>query len=339
VSDARQIIAIDVCAGAGGWAVAARGLPIHVALAVDNWDAACRTYEINHPETTVLHADLRDEATRASVLARCRELGGVDLVLGGIPCQWLSVLRRIKIDKRGAVTEEEKERERATLTSVLGLVGDLAPRWWCLEDVIQIVRELPEGTPHVVIDAQQYCGQRRKRAYVGVFPMPEPGHDERVLGDYLRPGPYRIGRRAFDRVPVRSRQFQQGHIYPDVKKRKASTVRRLTSNRDGELALFRDGFNDLIDLAEQKRKSPVVRVLGSRHDNDLNVEAWDLPTDRRQFEWQELAALQGFPGNYVFFGSPTDTQAMIGNAVQIDTGRAILEAIVAEWRATGDASP
>ena len=51
----------------------------------------------------------------------------------------------------------------------------------------------------------------------------------------------------------------------------------------------------------------------------------------RNPEWQELAALQGFPLDYLFYGSPTDVMKMVGRAVQIDLARAILSGIVADW--------
>lgn len=63
-----RIKAIDLCAGAGGWGCAARGLPIDIVLAVDLWPVACKTYELNHPSTRVLCGDLRDGGVRAAVL-------------------------------------------------------------------------------------------------------------------------------------------------------------------------------------------------------------------------------------------------------------------------------
>jgi len=88
----RDLRAIDLCSGCGGWAVAARGLPIRIEVAVDFWQPACQTYRLNHPATDVHCADLRDP----SVQARIEGLAaGVDLVLGGIPCEWLSSYRRL----------------------------------------------------------------------------------------------------------------------------------------------------------------------------------------------------------------------------------------------------
>jgi len=285
----KPIRAIDVCAGAGGWVCAARGLPIQVVLAVDLWEPACRTYALNNPGTDVRCADLRDADVRAAIV---KDYGGaVDLIVGGIPCEWISVYRTLQ-----KVSEEEREAERNTLDSVLDLVRELGARWWCLEDVKGLARELPIFTPYVEIDAARYSPQRRKRIYVGTFPMPAPGRCRQTLKDRLRPGPYRIGRRCHDREPVRHRTF----------------------NRKTCLA------------AELDRKAPTVCAISSRRDAELAVVDPALPGGKRQLEWQEAARLQGFPEDYVFWGSPTDVGSMVGRAIQIDTGRAILEAICRE---------
>lgn len=289
----KPLVAIDLCSGVGGWACAARGLPIRIALAVDHWDRACRTYKLNFPQTEVRCEDLRSPQTSRRIL---KDYGGrVDVILGGIPCEWLSVYRNISRGK-GKVSEDEIARERQTLDSVLDLIRRLGPRWWCLEDVKQIRRELPPFVPWVEIDAADYSPQRRKRVYVGRFPLPPARADARTLARCLRPGPFRIGPRAFDRKPERTRTF----------------------TRTTCMGAWPDS------------KAPTMCAISSRRDAELVVVDPSLPCGKRQIEWQEAARLQGFPEDFVFYGSPTDVAGMVGRAIQIDTGRAILEAIVAE---------
>lgn len=284
-----RLKALDFCSGAGGWACAARGLPIDIALAVDYWEPALRTYKLNHPRTQVLQADIREPETRAKII----EAGPYDLILGGIPCEWLSKYRELQ-----KVQEEERERERATLDAAMALVKTLDPRWWCIEDVPGLIPELPILTPHVVLDAGDWSPQRRRRVYVGAFPIPTRPPRSGFLKDRLRPGPFRIGGRGIDRIPTSRVSF------------------------NGECAL----------AAHPERKSPTVCSITSRRDAELLVVDLALPTGKRQIEWQELARLQGFPENYVFFGSPSQVGVMVGRAVQIDLCRAILDAIVGEWR-------
>ncbi len=289
-----MIRAIDLCAGAGGWVCAARGLDVEIVLAVDLWDVACKTYEINNPGTRVVQGDLRDPEIRELVGSYA---GQVDLVLGGIPCEWISVYRNVA----GGVSEPEKARERETLDSVLDLLKVLSPRWWCLEDVRGLVKQLPIFTPWVEIDAAEYSGQRRKRIYVGEFPAPRARASSKLLGDYLRPGPYRIGKRTWLSEVVTSSAFAADKCHGLREERKSLTVCCWSSRRDKEVAVIDDR----------------------------------LPGGKRQVEWQEAARLQGFPEDYLFYGPPSDVWTMIGRAVQIDTCRAILEAIVKEKAAAG----
>lgn len=284
----ERLRAIDICCGGGGWACAARELPIDIVLAVDWWETACVTYRLNHPETVVIRAD-----AKTPFLATEHLRGNVDLVLGGIPCEWISSLRMIWPES--SPTAAEIDRERALLDAVLQTVREIDPPYWCLEDVVELRRELPILTRYVVLDSRHWSGQRRKRIYVGRFPVPPRADDRRLFRDYLRPGPYRVGRRLYGREPVLCRSF----------------------SHHATLA----GLPD--------RKAPTVVFQGSRRDAEMGIVRSDEPADRmlRQIEWQESAALQGFPSDYLFYGSPTDVSVMIGRSVQIDTARAILTGI------------
>lgn len=285
-----RLKAIDLCGGAGGWAVAARGLPIDIVMAVDWWRPACMTYKLNHPKTLVVRADLK-----APCIDTVSLRGQIDLVVGGIPCQWLSKYR--DWTEQSSVKASEKVEGRALVDAILDLTRAIAPRYWALEDVVQLLGELPPLTPHQVIDASRYSGQRRKRVYVGEFPAPpRTARDPRVLGDYLLPGPYRVGARLHGRRPALSRTFR----------------------KETCLGAYAD------------RKAPTVCNVGSRRDAELGVVDERLPGGLRQMEWQEAALQQGYPTDYLFYGPLTDVQQMIANSIQIDTGRAILEAIVAD---------
>lgn len=280
----RKLRAIDVCAGAGGWAVAARGLPIKIVAAFDREKDALDTYKLNHPATTTVVCDV----TKVDFAPW---QGKVDLVLGGIPCEQISSYR--SINKVSALEIEELE---ALISRCLALPEELGARWWGFEDVVQIEKHLPIFTKGFTVDSRHFCGQRRRRHFVGNLPTPRAEiSSNRVLRDYLRPGPYRIGERLVGRKPVTHGARRPDTFYPWEPDAKAPTVITLTSRRDAEAA--------------------------TRHGKH-----W------RQLEWQELAALQGFPTDYVFIGSPSRVTKMIAQAVQIDTARAILEALVERVR-------
>jgi DNA (cytosine-5)-methyltransferase 1 len=291
----NRIKAIDLCCGAGGWACAARTLPIDVVLAVDLWGVACVTCELNHPNATVWSLDVRDPIVQEKIVAFARE-NGVRLVLGGIPCEWLSVYRHLQ-----KVGQAERDANRLTLDSCLGLVKQIEPQWWCIEDVKQIIGELPPFVPYEIFDAAHWSGQRRRRCFIGEYPKPQRDAigGAKLLRDYIRSGPYRLGRRLMGRTPQRSRTFSKHTCL----------------------------------AAELDRKAPTVVSQCSRHDAELAIVDPSLPGGMRNPEWQELAVIQGFPTDYLFYGAPTDVMKQVGRAVPIPLAQAILRGIVEQFQA------
>jgi site-specific DNA-cytosine methylase len=274
----NELRAIDVCSGAGGWAVAARGLPIKIVAAFDREHDALATYKLNHPAVETVECNIVEND-----FSRWH---GIDLILGGIPCEQVSAYRTMHKTKNSEINELE-----CLLARCLSLPEELGAPWWCYEDVTQIQRHLLLAKGFT-LNSERYSAQRRARHFVGNLPMPPAGDCNALLRDALRPGPYRIGQRLRGRVPQRNNAFKPTSFYPWEPDRKSPPVITLTSRRDAEAA---------------------TRFK----------EHW------RQLEWQELATLQGFPADYIFVGSPSRVTKMIAQAVQVETGRAILKALLA----------
>ena len=292
----RFLQAIDVCCGGGGWACAARGLPIRIVAAIDIAEDCLRTYAYNHPGVETIRADVRE--------FDFRRFAGIDVMLGGIPCEQISTARRgVKLSPADLAAWHE------LIDACLAGRKLLKPRYWCFEDVQGLWRHLPAFTPYRIIESAQYCAQRRKRLYVGEFPNVPRAKSPALFRDHMRPGPHRLSERTMARRPGRSHVYGTEQFYPWM----------------------------------PDEKSPTVTCLCSRHDNYAAVvegKRW------RQLEWQELATLQGFPPDYVFVGSPTRVFKMVAQAIQVDTGRAILRAMVRDFLApranrcyTGPAQP
>lgn len=278
----REIRAIDICAGGGGWAVAARGTPIRIVAAFDRDEDCLATYEFNHPDVDCMKCDVTTyDFSRWS---------GVDLILGGIPCNHVSVARNLV-----PLSQASHDEIQTLVNRMISLPDQLGVKYWCYEDVIQIRRFLPPLTPYFTLDSQFFCGQRRKRIYIGTMGPPKINRqNDSILESYLRSGPYRISRKVLRSKPVRSKTYTHGTF----------------------------------SSWDPAKKSPTVISLPSRHDNYAAVA---FPRGHRQLEWQELAGLQGFPDDYTFIGSLTKTYLMIGQAVQIDTARAILQRFIEDF--------
>ena len=164
-----KLRAVDICCGGGGWACAARGTDVEIVYAWDRWDRALKTYEINHPSTQIDQLDCSRDLPDAKTMKYL----GINVVLGGIPCEWLSVFRN-SWNPKNKVKEAELVENRRLLDNVLAWAKELDPIFWCIEDVAQIIRELPPLTPFQIIDSAKFSPQSRKRAFVGEFPAPEP---------------------------------------------------------------------------------------------------------------------------------------------------------------------
>lgn len=276
-----RLTAIDICAGAGGWAVAARGLPIDIVAAVDWAEDCCSTYTYNHPGVRVVEDDVLSH--------NFSQYKDVDLFLGSIPCEEISVART-----HMPPTNEQMAKWYKLLDTVLDAVELIKPKYWCLENVQQMKKYLPPLTPYVILDSSQWCGQKRKRIFVGKFPLPQPssnGHEN--LSDYLLPGPYIIQAKTLESTKLSRRQW------------------------------YGKGCKRMLDI---KVKAPTITDFGSRHSRGFCIKMRD--SRERTLQFTEAAKLQGFPDDYVFVSSQTRAWKMVAQAIQINLGRAILESIV-----------
>lgn len=68
-------------------------------------------------------------------------------------------------------------------------------------------------------------------------------------------------------------------------------------------------------------------IVGGKGDRSWPVDQDGLV---RVLEWQEAAALQGYPADYVFAASWSRTWKLVAQSIPIQVRRAILQAIVAE---------
>lgn len=273
--------AIDICSGGGGWAVAARGLPIRIDYVFDKELDCLLTYKENHPFVEPVCCDVIEyDFSRLS--------GKVDLILGGIPCEQIS-----KVRNGTPLADGEEEKLHLLIDKCCALPEQLGAKWWCYEDVIQIIPRLPIFTEYFVLSSEHYSAQKRIRAFVSNIPCPRKSKkNTQSLRDCILPGPYRRSMAINKKTPDKNTNYYSKNTfcpwYPD-------------------------------------KKSPTVLSGLPRHDDIMAVEY--KTSCFRQLEWQESAKLQGFPENYLFIGSLSRVMKQIGQAVQIDTARAILKSL------------
>lgn len=306
-----RIQAIDLCAGGGGWACAARGLPIDVFLAVDVEHWYLVTYGFNHPGTMCVQADVL--AFAFSPLK-----GKVDLILAGIPCRLVSPARG-----HHAPREDELAALDALVERLLALPGELGAKWWCYEDVPGILARLPMATPYVRINSGDYSAQRRERVYIGRFPAVRRGRNADMIEKHLRPGPHVVTSRLWKGNARRSATYGEGAFFAWERGMKSATI---TKNFGGA-AHAKVGIREM----HPQRKGHTICRCNDRDWRPTGVKREQNDSAYyRCLEFPEAARLQGFPESYVFIGTRGHAQQMVAQAVQVETGRAILRAICRE---------
>lgn len=168
----RPLTFVDLFAGAGGISEGFKQEGFQPVASSDIDPDACATYALNFPGAKVVHGDIRDKRVAAQVLAASR---GVDVVVGGPPCQAFSQMRnhvRLIDDPRNSLYKE-----------FVHIVSKLKPLVFLMENVTgidqmgfreQIIGDLELGGEYVVapqvIDAADVgAPQTRKRLiFIGV---------------------------------------------------------------------------------------------------------------------------------------------------------------------------
>jgi len=279
-----KLTAIDLCCGAGGWIEAARGLPIRFVLAAD-WDHdCCLTVKYNHPEVPVVRTDVLN-------IDYHRLAGKVDLVLGAIPCEEISAARASRPADPATLAQW-----RNLLDGMIEAVSTVGPRYWAVENVVQMRRHLPPLVPQIVLDSAEWSGQKRRRLFLGNFPVPPHG-EKKMLADYLEQGPY--------------------FLTADVLRSRVRTSRHQWYSR---------GLKRVLRPSDP---APTITDFSSRHSRGFVVPHSDGRRER-YLTFAEGARLQGFPPDYVFVAPLSRASKQVGQAVQIDLARAILTRIVEE---------
>jgi DNA (cytosine-5)-methyltransferase 1 len=157
---------VDLFAGAGGISEGFRQEGFRLMAASDNDPDACATYSLNFPGARVICGDIRSKQVAGELLEVCK---GVDIVVGGPPCQAFSQVRnhvRLIEDPRNSLYKE-----------FVNIVSRVCPSAFLMENVTgidqmgfrdQIVSDLElDGeyvvAPQVIDAADVGAPQTRKR--------------------------------------------------------------------------------------------------------------------------------------------------------------------------------
>ena len=295
----------------------------------------------------LLSADARTLTAADLRPPRARSDWRPSLLAGGPPCQpWSSAGHQKGLaDPRGQL-----------LSHMLRLVGELRPRFVLFENVRGLVTALgPTGRPGEVLESIQAdlddlgyastvatvnaadhgAAQRRVRLLL----MASADH---ALPDFPAPTHARPGQLGLDETKP---WITLGEMLAAIGEPDPVDVVRPTGVRAGELEALSPGEG--LRTGGRVENNRPSGHWGYRQDSFLADPALPSRTIRaastpdwireddgrlRRLTWRECAALQGFPPAWAFAGASASRFRQIGNAVQVDLGAAIGEALMTSLR-------
>ncbi|MDO4823772.1 MAG: DNA cytosine methyltransferase [Bacteroidales bacterium] len=288
---------VDLFCGCGGLSLGFEKAGMEIVAGFDNWQDALVVYRnnFNHP---ACQADLSDVE---GAVEKIRPFTP-DMIIGGPPCQDFS-----------SAGKRDENNGRGDLTVCYArIVATIRPQWFVMEnveritktqklqDALAIFHKAGYGTSYTILNAA-LCGvpQRRKR-----FVM--------------------IGRLGAENDFIQT------------------TIRENLSDHEMSVAEY---FGDKLDIKYYYRhpRSYVRRGIFSIDEPSATIRGVNRPMPKgynlhpgdpvnslegvRPLTTRERSMIQTFPEDFSFDGTKTDIEQMIGNAVPVNLGYFIADAI------------
>lgn len=280
---------VDLFAGCGGMSLGFQQAGFEVAAAFDNWKPALEVYRANfgHP---ALEADLSDvEKNLELIQSFCPEV-----IIGGPPCQDFS-----------HAGKREKEGSRADLTLAFArIIAGIQPNFFVMENVDQIHKSKRLSEAKTVFKRARY-GLSEITLEAADFGVPQ----------------YRKRYFLFGKLDSADNLFDFTALTPTALE---TSVRAYF--RQNELTLDTEFYyrhprtyarRAIYSLDEP---SPTIRGVNRPIPKTYQAHPLDaaLPSEAvRPLSTLERSYIQTFPKDFVWLGSKTNLEQMIGNAVPV----------------------
>ncbi|TAF11093.1 MAG: DNA cytosine methyltransferase [Nostocales cyanobacterium] len=278
---------IDLFSGCGGLSLGFQNCAFEIVAAFENWKPAINVYAQNfhHP---IIEYDLSQVNNNYSIFKQFLP----DVIIGGPPCQDFS-----SAGKRN----EDLGRGNLSITFA-EIVANIGSQWFVIENVdlfrksnkyqefCNILKSAGYGLTEKVLDAS-LCGvpQKRKR----FFCIGELGGNDDNLQPYLEVN--------LARKPITIRDYLGNSLGIEYYYRHPRSYQRRAIFSIDEPSPTIRGVNRPVPKNYKQHPGDVVPVT----------------PDLRPLTTRERSYIQTFPEDFVFSGSKTDLEQMIGNAVPV----------------------
>jgi len=289
--------AVDLFCGCGGLSLGFESVGFKVVAGYDNWPAAINVYKanFNHPIFQIDLSNVEDASKHISSFSP-------NIIIGGPPCQDFS---------SAGLRNEDNGRGNLTLCFA-GIISRLHPEWFVMENVAtitktnkltgakQIFQEAGYGMTQIILNAA-LCGvpQKRKRFFL----IGRLGAEN----DFLRP-----------------------YILQNLSKKELTVKEYFGDRLDIEYYYRHPRSYARRGVFSVNEPSPTIRGVNRPlpagypiHPNDPVKSLEGI----RPLSTKERSMIQTFPESYHFTGSKSEIEQMIGNAVPVNLGRFVANAI------------
>ena len=289
---------VDIFCGCGGLSLGLQKAKFDIVAACDYWDKAVEVYQNNFSHPCFQH-DLSDRDTSLAWIKQYCP----DIIVGGPPCQDFS-----------SAGKRDITLGRADLTyDYAYFVNKIKPKWFIMENVDRI------KTSHIL-------------------------HD--IVDDFIENG-YGLTSVILDAslcaVPQARKRF---FLIGELNGKHNSLLPYLQMNLADQPMTVKDYFGDLLDISHYYRHprnytrrgifsvnepSPTIRGVNRPLPKTYTLnqcDGFDLDLSKvRPLTTIERSYIQTFPKEFLFTGTKTNLEQMIGNAVPVNlayfVGRAI----------------
>ncbi|MGB5596075.1 MAG: DNA cytosine methyltransferase [Crocosphaera sp.] len=289
---------IDLFAGCGGLSLGFKNAGYTIIAAYDNWEPAVNIYRKNFK-----HPIYQWDLNQYELYLEEFKILNPDLIIGGPPCQDFS-----------SAGKRNENLGRGDLTlGFAQIVAKILPKVFVLENVSRfnkthkymqaktILKQAGYGITEKILDAS-LCGvpQKRKRFFwIGIYQ-----EKDNELNSYLEKN---LSTKSMTVRDYLGNQLGIDHYYRHPR----SYKRRAIFSIDEPSPTIR-GVNRPIPKTYQQHPGDVV----------------PLSSKVRPLTTQERSYLQTFPDDFIWEGSKTNLEQMIGNAVPVKLAEYVANAIL-----------
>lgn len=369
-------VAVDLFSGAGGLTQGFKMAGFNILVAVDIDESAKETYTFNHPNVEFIHDDMKKiTGDRILDLVARKGFSGVDVLIGGPPCQAFSFANR----HSGGLENPHS----SGVWEFLRLIEEIKPTVFVMENVLGIksrgnghisaqIEEKARRLGYQVENASLFAAdfgvpQNRKRTFLfgsklkarvhfsegkkrpplnvsmaisDLPPLPDGGGGSEVVDYYTKP------RNKYQKMMRKNSSKLFNHVTSKSGSRDPNVVERFRHIPQGK------SLNDIwLTLPSYLKEGIVCVQKGIVHSNIYRRLCWDKPAptivhvrkavllhplQHRLLSVREAARLQSFFDSYRFFGSVSRQYQQVADAVPVLMANAIAKDVLLHLKEVGD---